>query len=307
MKYLIYSVVLMIMVGCHSATGQSQKAKESITKEFREYWYEGKAELTRYHLKQARYGEIHEGEAVLIFVTEDFLTDKQVKYEGGPRGGNVEPVLKLNFTKKFFTGLYPYSMMTSIFTPVNTNKKTLKVATSSQEWCGHTYTQLNLKADHYKGILHSYFMNEADQNFKVDADLLESELWNLIRLNPKKLPTGEIELLSGTFDLRLRHLDNRSTKAIASIQEVESEDFPGLSLKSYRVDYINIDRTLEIIFEESFPHQIVGWSETVKRGPNTLTTKAVKTHQIKEAYWTKNGVSDSVFRKELGMDMGNYR
>ncbi|MDP7238046.1 MAG: hypothetical protein QGI34_15090, partial [Candidatus Latescibacteria bacterium] len=39
---------------------------------FGDYWYQGKAEITSYTLKQARYGEIHDGHVVLIFVTEDF-------------------------------------------------------------------------------------------------------------------------------------------------------------------------------------------------------------------------------------------
>ena len=74
--------------------------------DFRQYWYQGKAELTRYNLEQARYGEIHKGESVLIFVTEPFLTDKQVKQER-PQSGPAVSVLKLNLTKKFFTGIYP--------------------------------------------------------------------------------------------------------------------------------------------------------------------------------------------------------
>ena len=140
---------------------------------------------------------------MLIFVTEDFLSDKQVKFERGDRTNKVESVLKLNFTKKFFTGVYPYSMMSSIFTPVDKNKSTFKVTTSSQEWCGHTFSQLNLKKNQYKGILHSYFMNEGDQEFTLDAALLEDEIWTKIRLNPKDLPTGTIELIPGTMFLRL--------------------------------------------------------------------------------------------------------
>ena len=56
-----------------------------------------------------------------------------------------------NFTKKFATGIYPYSMMTSVYSPIEVgeNPKTLKVSTSAQEWCGHVYTQLNLKGSEY--------------------------------------------------------------------------------------------------------------------------------------------------------------
>ena len=40
--------------------------------ELKTYWYNSEAEITSYNLKQARYGEIHEGKAALIFVTEPF-------------------------------------------------------------------------------------------------------------------------------------------------------------------------------------------------------------------------------------------
>ena len=86
-----------------------------LSPEFKEYWYSGEAEITSYKLEQARYGELREGKAVLIFVTEPFLADKQVK----ANRSNPEniPVLKLNSTKKYLTGIYPYSIMSSSFYP----------------------------------------------------------------------------------------------------------------------------------------------------------------------------------------------
>ena len=88
--------------------------------EFGDYWYQGKAELTSYDLEQARYGEIHPGHAVLIFVTEDFSRSKHVKLDRPQSAGDdAVKVLKLNFMKKFNTGIYPYSMMSSMFTPID--------------------------------------------------------------------------------------------------------------------------------------------------------------------------------------------
>ena len=45
------------------------------------YWSEGKAEINVYEVSQNRYQENHPGQLISIFVTEDFLTDKQVKNE----------------------------------------------------------------------------------------------------------------------------------------------------------------------------------------------------------------------------------
>ena len=179
---------------CTSVTGNEEASPTVDQNQFNDYWYSGKAEITRYALQQARYGEIREGDAVLIFVTENFLTDKQVKHEFGD-SQNSTSVLKLNFTKKFYTGIYPYSMMTSIFTPVDVDKyPTLKVATASQEWCGHTYVQINSRKNKLDILLRSYFQGEGDENFQIDGDLLEDGIWTKIRLAPDKLPLGEITI-----------------------------------------------------------------------------------------------------------------
>ncbi len=112
--------------------------------EFKDYWYSGKAEITSYKLEQARYGEIHRGYDVLVFVTEDFSKQNHVKIDDPERArGDAVKVLKLNKIKKFGTGIYDYSMMDSVFTPVRKDDypNTLKISSSTQEWCGHTYKQ----------------------------------------------------------------------------------------------------------------------------------------------------------------------
>jgi len=128
--------------------------------QFKDYWYQGKAEITSYNLQQARYGEIHKGDAVFIFVTEDFSKKKQVKLDYPSKNlKDAVPILKLNATRKFNTGIYPYSTMQSVFTPVNQKEDngSLKVATSSQEWCGHTFMQLNQRGNNYQVQSNSYF------------------------------------------------------------------------------------------------------------------------------------------------------
>ena len=92
-------------IALNEATIEIKKAAQQLSDEFKTYWYTGEAEITSYQLEQARYGEIREGKAVLIFVTENFLPQIQVKAdEENP--SNIS-VLKLNATKKFNTGIYP--------------------------------------------------------------------------------------------------------------------------------------------------------------------------------------------------------
>ena len=109
-----------------------------------------------------------------------------------------------NKTKKFNTGIYPYSIMTSLFTRLGQTKPLAKITTSVQEWCGQAYSQLNRK-ENLEISSHSYFEGEADQNMKLPKTWLENELWNLIRINPNELPTGEAEIIPSFDYLRLGH------------------------------------------------------------------------------------------------------
>lgn len=275
-----------------------------LSQEFKDYWYDGLAELTRYDLEQARYGEIHGGDAVLIFVTEDFLKDKQVKYESSEPDKNATSVLKLNFTRKFLTGIYPYSVMSSVFTPVDQSIPTLKITTSSQEWCGHTYMQVNYRKNKYRLMLHSYFQQEADREDNLDAAELEDAIWTQIRLDPSKLKTGDIELIPGTQFLRFSHREAAIEKATASLNEVSDPSLSTKPLTQYRIDYPNIKRVLEITFESEFPYSIVAWKEQTQSGfgdPEILTTRAVRTHTLKSPYWGQHSKADTVLRRELGL------
>ncbi|PWT89506.1 MAG: septum formation inhibitor Maf [Acidobacteria bacterium] len=266
--------------------------------QFKKYWFAGKAELTRYSLDQARYGEMHKGEAVLIFVTEPFLTDKQVKYEHGDKK-NAIPILKLNFTKRFFTGIYPYTLITSTFTPVDLQKnRTLKVSSSTQEWCGVTYSQLNFRNNQYQGELHSYFQDESDQNLSIQTPWLEDEIWTRIRLAPESLPTGKIQILPGLQYLRLLHKPSQPVAANANLSASGN-------LKEYTLDYPDLKRKLTIRFDSQFPYTILGWEETMPGGFGEdvplLTTKATRTNSIQTDYWNKHGEKDAVYREKLGL------
>ena len=294
-------LVFALLLSCQQIDSQDVDLDSVTTEEFNAYWYQGTAELNRYQLQQARYGEIHEGDAVLIFVTEDFRSDQQVKYEGGSRE-NVVPIIKLNFIRKFLTGIYPYSMMTSVFTPIDMAKPTLKVSTSSQEWCGHAYSQLNLQDGEYKGELRSYFQSEGDQKFKIKQAILEDELWSKIRLQPNNLPVGDIEIIPSTQYLRLAHLDFNVQKAVTTKTDHTDISLSKLPLTKYRIVYNGIDRMVEMVFESNFPYKILTWEEGSNLDGEKISTKATLTHTIQDPYWQHNGTMDKSLRAKLGLD-----
>lgn len=276
-----------------------------LADEFGDYWYQGEAELTSYVLEQARYGEIHEGEAVLIFVTEDLSKSKQVKLDAPSRAPKDKVnVLKLNATRKFTTGIYPYSMMSSIFTPVQRQSypHTLKVTTSSQEWCGHTFTQMNLKGSRYAVELRSYFESEGDQSLKLDNVVLEDEIWNLIRLDPASLPTGTFKIIPGTMYQRLSHAGWEEQDAVATLKPAEGD----AEMMVYTLSYPGQQRRLTINFQAAFPHAIESWEETARAGAGSdadqLTTRATKNRRIKLDYWNWNSVADLEKRALLGLE-----
>lgn len=224
------TLVLVALLGLLACESQSQNKKskpaKSYSNQFASYWFQGKAELNSYELTQARYGELRQGEAVLIFVTEDFSESKQVKLDDpSSNTKDAVKVLKLNRTRKFNTGVYPYSMMESVFTPLDRNnyQNSLKVTTSSQEWCGHTFSQLNLDGNKFSFSGKSYFESEGDEETNVKNALLESELMNIIRLDNENIPEGEIEIIPSGFFSRLTHQELGILRANASIIETKQD------------------------------------------------------------------------------------
>jgi len=115
--------------------------------------------------------------------------------------------MKLNHVRKFNTGIYDYSIITSTFTPINVNKHpfTLKATTSIQEWCGHTFTQLNLDDNTYRFKQFSYFESDGDEEKTINVALLEEDLMTRIRINKGQLPEGEINLIPSTIYSRFNY------------------------------------------------------------------------------------------------------
>ena len=270
------------------------------------YWYNGTAEVSSYSLDQNRYRDNHPGEMILIQVTEDFLTDKQVKNDYYQNKNSV-PILKTNHIKKFLTGIYDYSVMNSMFTSVDKGYgiQTLKTSFSSQDWCGHSYLQSNFRNGSYHFSGHSYFENEADQEFALKDAVLEDEIWNLIRINPEKLPMGSIAIIPSAEYQRFSHSTFKTMKANATLSDYLGRDMQGERVREYKLKFYSNSREVSFYFESAAPYKIVGWKE-VRNNPNT-GKPMISTARIKKSilvdYWTKNSLNDRELRKKLELDM----
>jgi hypothetical protein len=302
-KWIVAVIFLISAFGIVYALSDEPLTDEQVEsyESWGDYWYQGKAELTSYTLEQARYGEIRKGEAVLIFVTEDFSKEKQVKLDNPSEVEDDEKVkvLKLNQNRKFITGIYPYSLMASIFTPVKTAaslSKTLKATASTQEWCGQTFIQLNLDENDYRVQSYSYFESEGDRTKLLDGGMLEDELWNMIRIEPKNIPTGEVQLVPSLFYIRLMHIPVKNYTATIQ-KSVENNE------AVVRVDYTDIDRSFTIYYSTTFPYEIIGWEERYTSGfgqdKKELITRATKKERILLDYWNFNAIEDEDLRDKL--------
>lgn len=269
---------------------------------FDKIWKQNKAEITTYELTQARYGELHTGTATLIFVTEDHDTRRQVKIDSpdDTLGKYPASMLKCNFVKNFTTGIYPYSMMTSVFTPIDSGARYHKIACSTQEWCGHTYAQINCKGSLMHLRSYSYFEEEGDLDTSYyNTQLLEDAMWNTIRLHPSWLATGEHFMFPSIMYCRLAHIPIQAYRANGTLKTEKK-------LSAYTLEYPQLQRSITIWFNTAWPHEIEKWEETYRDGFGThskvLVTTAVRKKRIWTDYWNKHTTKDKVLRKQLGLE-----
>ncbi len=304
MKYIPFAFLcLFSLTSCGEPNvdnPSNNSAKASLVSQeanlFNNYWYSGQAELTGYQLEQNRYGEVRVGHAVMVFVTEPFSAEKQVKLDypnQAPESDNIS-VLKLNALRKFTTGIYDYSMMNSVFTPVSLDKNphTLKLTCSAQDWCGHSFTQLNYREDGYQLQEFSYFEGEGDKNKNLGDALLEDEIFTRLRINPASLPTESVELIPGLFFSRTAHVKLKPKKARISFKSEKEASTQCI------IEYLHLDRTVKIDFSSNFPHEILSWEE-IDNGKTTV--RATKAKSIRSPYWDRNATKYEYLRDSLGI------
>ncbi len=287
----LYLILSVFFFSCGSS------GRDGVNEEqFAGHWYQGKAEINVFELKQMRYGEAREGKAVMIFVTEDFSKRKQVKLDNPERAGaDDQKVLKLNMTREFVTGVYPYHTMLSVFTPVYDQVNSTKLTASVTEWCGQSFTQMNWKNNGYQTKLFSYFESEGDQEFKLSGQS-EDELFNLIRLNPDLIPEGEQELIPSLIYQRFSHIPLRVEEVLISKKTF------GASQAELEVNYPELGRTLLVRYQRNFPYEILSWQEIqiTASGEKEVTSAVRKRVQMLD-YWNRNGSEDEVLRESLDL------
>lgn len=295
------------MLASCSKTGDRISTDHRLSDEFKDYWYNGKAELSSYSLTQARYGQLHDGLAHLIFVTEDFSLKRHVKIDskkGSPQ--QISSVLKLNALRNFQTGIYDYRLMQSVFTPLEEKEYhfPLKTNLSSQDWCGQWYFQMNKDGRKYRTELRSYFGSEGDISSHIPLAIPEDGIWNLIRISPEILPLGKVMMIPGSVFLRLRHTRAKAFEAECAIT-ASGENM------EYTISYPALAYSLSVRFHKAFPHQIEGWTESYVSGSGDeaeiMETTARRINTLQIDYWNRNRNGEEALREVLDNTPGTIR
>lgn len=299
MKIILSIGLIITLLACNNSTLLEAQSTMKRSSEFDNYWFQSSAEITSYKLKQVRYGEIHEGKAALIFVTEPFNTKKHVKSDNG-MGKNVQSTLKLNHVRRFNTGVYPYNIMTSSFTPVSQSGygTSFKISSSMQEWCGHVFTQYTKKGNQYDVDSYSYFESEGDIRFQMKEALLEDEIMSLIRINPEIIEEGETQIIPAAHYLRLMHKEIKPYKAEISITNSNQNE---IDVVIYEINIPELKRKVKITTTKAFPFTIEEWSEEYPAlfTNQIMKTTATKQERIRLDYWNKHSNKDEILYQQL--------
>lgn len=274
--------------------------------DFYAHWGDGKAEISSYRVVQPRYGESREGYGVLIFVTEDLNRNTYIKVESPTPPAEKVYVLKLNNVLKFTTGIYDYSVMTSVFSAVEGSSgsnpfELMKVNLSSQEWCGHIFDEIRVVDGGLRGDLNSYFEREGLRSYALDIpEGFHSEDHLLIQIRELKGPTmqaGEsrlIRLLRSLWSFRTRHRPHALVDARLSKGTQETITVSNKSFESTPWRWETGEWNTTVWVETAYPRRILKWEDASGGRAELMVT-------IREPYWRLKTAQDEMFRQRLGI------
>lgn len=310
MKSLPALLIALSMLGAESGARESGASPSPA---FMKYWKSGLAELTSYDVTVERYGEMRKGQGVMIFVYEEINADTRIKVESAktPPGKRV-PVLKLNNVLKFNTGVYDYSIMTSVFAGLTAPGSPRpfpprKISFTSQEWCGNVFQQILPRPGGLVSEIHSYFEAEGDASatlpYPVGQDgapaafYYEDEMPILVReLDGAVWPLAaprRIHLVPGLWERRKRHAPLAFTEGV--LTKAGPEKLGDKEAVKWILEYAGNTTTFHVA--AAAPRHLLAW-ENGKGEKGTLIAS------VRSTYWERNHNSDLPLRKKLGLTFG---
>lgn len=266
---------------------------------FTRAWSDGQAELSGYTARVNRYGEMRDAQLVLVYVTEPMDRATWIKDDDAPAERRVN-VLKLNASLKFQTGVYPYSVLTSVFSPVDRYRAEpfapVKISLTVQEWCGHVFHAVWPGEDRYTEQLMSYFANEGERRREVTTPantLYEDAL--LIQLRELDGPFAGGRDWSGSlvpslWSLRRAHVESAPVSATITRERVTVDGHP---VNRFVLRHAGATRTIDV--EAEGDHRVLGW-----RGSDGEEVRLLRSARM--AYWRLNHEGDEAQRRLFGLE-----
>ncbi|TVR50823.1 MAG: hypothetical protein EA421_16605 [Gemmatimonadales bacterium] len=279
-------------------TGLPAAPRASASSAFWDHWGDGRAELSGYRVTIPRYGAPREGEMALIYVTEPHDRRSWIKDDDATSPHRVE-VLKLIRSFQFLTGIYPYSVFSSVFSPVDRwggePFHPVRIHLDVQEWCGSVSHRVWPAQDRLRSLRLSYFASEGETLREValpEGTLFEEAL--LIQLRELDGPFhegGDWEgwLVRELWSLRTGHGPVEPVRARISRSSATRGAVP---VTRFQIEAEGYQRTIDV--EEAAPRRILGWETSTGEVAELLTTERL-------AYWSLNRLGDEGVREELGL------
>lgn len=295
MKTSIFAFLLIASAALSNADQQ----------QFNNLWYDGNAEISTYVLKESRYNEIRDGIRVMVFVTEPLRISTHIKPDVKLPADQMIKVIKLNDLQKFTTGIYDYSVMTSVFAAVENkapygNMATMKISLTSQEWCGQVFDCIVRKENSYVGALYSYFESEGETDYSIDAAGVETEdnLWLRVReLNGPFLREGEtkkLRLIPSRWIIRKAHVPTEVVDATLSKGKPQLRETALGKIETVPFTWTINEKSTTVFVEHNYPHRIVEFRERDGSSGKLIASR-------REPYWKQNGKQFETLRGALGL------
>jgi hypothetical protein len=280
---------------------------------FYEAWSDGMGEVNVYDLVEERYGELRNGNAVLVYVSEEIDRRSHVKVESGqtPPEDRIF-VVKLNKLLRFSTGIYDYSVMTSVFSVPERHLghhpfQAARIVNTTQEWCGQVLQRADHREDDARGSaassswdlqLRSYFESEADHDDSISADGTDAEdnLWIWIReLDGPVLRVGEslpLKLLPSLWSLRKTH--RPPALVSATIRKVETVRLltPAGEFDAVKWQWDAGARSVTAWVEDEGARRLLGWEDKTGGHARLVSSERLP-------YWTVHDNDDLHWRRTL--------
>ena len=221
---------------------------------FQTYWKKQEVEITEFILKQ---DSLIIGNANMSYRLKDFGKDQP--------NGTIHS-LSSNFTQKISQGNYNYSDNSMVLIPLNSllYPHALSIISSSQSNDGTDYLSFQPEPKSYLFVGRNSTIPEKEIRAITEKGNLEDEIWAKIRMNPDALPQGEFEMIPSLGYFNKIHEKPSADEVKAELKDFTEARFGTKKLKIYSLDYPELKRKLEIIFEANFPFQIVEFRETIE-------------------------------------------